>query len=1268
MALTAVKLWLTAAQTIYAIGPAFHDDRLFVELAAHVLQGEWLGPYNQFTLAKGPLFPLFIAALFKLGVPLLLAQQALYAAAAAAVTRSLRPWIGPGAWSFALYAILLWNPMSYDAGNLGRLMRQNLYAPLALFAVAGLVAWYARRREPVRRQAVPALLGGLALGGFWLTREESVWLLPTVGLLLAGLGLAMRRELAAHGRALAAGLACFFGAALVPTLIISTLNLRHYGWFGTVEFRAGEFKDAYGALTRIKVGPELPQVPVSREMRLAAYEVSPAFARLQPFLEGPVGDHWSDKERFPAAEREIRGGWFVWAIRDAVVAAGLAPDAGATLGYYRQIADEVNAACDSGRLSARPPRSGFAPPLTSDLLRPLLAGTIEYTKYFVTFDGFTAFAPDSVGDYAELKPFRDFVGTHLSHAPRSLDPKPPERARRDAWKVGGLHSIGTGVAHWFAWLGPLVLVVGLVRLVESVGDRRFSFLLGLAGALLAGCLAYLGINILVHVTSFGNMSPAALAAAYPLYLAALVVIAAEATAAWRQPASARVPAAAGHAASPRGVALAAAGTALLVFGARLAVIHFYASDVPYNDQWVIEAEQILAPWINGSLGLGDFFIPHFEHLPVWTRLLAWTQVALTGRWDPLVQMTTNAALHAVFIYLVARWVWRNFRPVAASAVTLLLLAGGCLPHAWENIAWGFQSQFPLALIFLCVHVTGTCTQPAGSRGWWLAQAAAVAALFTLASMWLAPLAVVASWLWTGPRQRRNLLVPGLIGAAGALLLLVVHRTGQHTFAQVGKTPADLLHSALHLLGWPSPLSGAVALVQLPWLVHALRLRGRADALALDRVIFVLGLWGALQAVAIAFGRTGDNIDFVSRYGDLLFVSTLAGALALCRMVPAGGRERTVFLATAILWAGVVGAGLVRDSTAGHALYFHLHAAERRETGRAAVQNYLRSGDRTLLDSSAGKSVFLEDTPLVARLLDLPGLQALLPASVNPASAPDAVGTGVRQLQSHWMWLMLAGGLLLGAGAGAHAWLNHGAASQVQLIPAADPWRWRIGAAIGLLALGLTIAWTNPLLFDAAQRWQRCLGSDDAIKDVRFYFAGATDFGPERLQGAAPVLPVLLRNQLYGTAPAGPELTNVVLSTPFVLTKPWLVVPYSGYPVASGNGLRVRIVDAQNQPVGDEIGCNGPNTDSVLFWTIDTHALIGKRAQLVLYDGRTADQGWVAVAPPIPTSDPALAQDLTRRLGEEQRAPVRIAVAVIAGVALLSALLGWLAQRRAVAPG
>ena len=74
---------IAASRTFFAIGPAFHDDRLFVELAEHLVNGRWLGPYNQFTLAKGPMLSFFIAAAFKLGVPLLLAQQLLYAAASA---------------------------------------------------------------------------------------------------------------------------------------------------------------------------------------------------------------------------------------------------------------------------------------------------------------------------------------------------------------------------------------------------------------------------------------------------------------------------------------------------------------------------------------------------------------------------------------------------------------------------------------------------------------------------------------------------------------------------------------------------------------------------------------------------------------------------------------------------------------------------------------------------------------------------------------------------------------------------------------------------------------------------------------------------------------------------------------------------------------------------------------------------------------------------------------------------------------------------------
>ncbi len=1264
VALTAAKLWLTNGQTIYAIGAAIHDDKLFALQAAHILNGNWLGPYNQFTLAKGPFFPLFLAGVFWIGLPLILVQQLVYAAASVAVTRALAPWFRTAGAQFGLYVLLLLNPMSWDAGNLGRLMRQNIYTPLALLIVAGLVQLFHRRRESWRRQAGPAALAGTALGCFWLTREESVWLLPAIGLLLFGIVAALGRETLLRWRPLAASFGLFLGAALLPILIVCTLNYRHYGWFGTVEFRAAEFKDAYGALTRLKVGPDLPhQVPVTRQMREVAYELSPAFAQLQPYLEGPIGFHWVEKHLFPAEERQIRGGWFVWAIRDAMMAAGLSPDAATAMHNYRLIADEINAACDGGRVPARPRRSGFVPLLSRNEVGPLLQGAVEYSSYFLFFKGFTAVAPDSQGDYAELKPFRDIVNMRLSYAPRTPDPFPPTQGELENTKVRWLDALGLRLGGTLAWLGPAVLLLGLIRATEAVLDRRPTFLLGLAGALLSGCAAYLAINILVHVTAFFNMSPAAMASAYPLYLLALAAIVADAALAWTRPVA--VTSATEVTATPsRWSWLIPAGTALFVFAARLREIHLYASDVPYNDQWIIEAQQIIAPWLDGTLRPWSFFLPHFEHLPVWTRLLSWLQVVITGRWDPLVQMTLNAALHSTFIWLVARWVWKTFAPRSAVFVTVVLLLGGSLPFAWENIAWGFQSQFPLALLCLFLHVHGSLTQPPGSRAWWLAQAAAFAGLFTLASMWVAPLAVGLALLWTGLRDRRGWLTPALIATIGIGLLLIIHLRSPagHSFAQVNTRPLELLHSILHLFSWPGGIPGAAAIVQLPWLIHAFRLRGRTDATPVDRMIFALGLWNCAQAAGLALARTGDTGGYVSRYSDLLFIGTLAGALALIRLVPAPGHLRWPLKAGATLWLALVCGGLWENATEGHARYFHLTAAQSAQLRRTAVQAYLENGNSEPMESHETRWVLTQSTDVVRQLLDQPAFRALLPASVNPATGDYILGAFNRSLQASWLWLMLAG--LAVSGTGVTLVFRREAASPVLplLLPITDRWPGRLALGLGLASAAGLFLWSNPLVFDRDFRWGQLLGGNEALAGIAYEFTTPSPFGNERLQGAAPISPVELRNRFYGTAPAGPDWTGTVLGSPFALSKPWLVVPIAGYPTGDGNGLRLRLLDAKDAWNGEEISCEGPNQDGISYWQIDVSALQGRRARLVLYDGRTDRQGWIAVAAPIPTDKPDLANDLAQRLHRETHGRLHSSLGVVAFISFLCAFVSWRRRR------
>ncbi|MEK9786503.1 MAG: hypothetical protein VW546_10890, partial [Gammaproteobacteria bacterium] len=78
--LVLVKLWLISPQEML-VRSSPHDDTLFIGLALNILQGDWLGTYNQFTLMKGPGYSMFIALSNILGIPLILSQELLYVAA-----------------------------------------------------------------------------------------------------------------------------------------------------------------------------------------------------------------------------------------------------------------------------------------------------------------------------------------------------------------------------------------------------------------------------------------------------------------------------------------------------------------------------------------------------------------------------------------------------------------------------------------------------------------------------------------------------------------------------------------------------------------------------------------------------------------------------------------------------------------------------------------------------------------------------------------------------------------------------------------------------------------------------------------------------------------------------------------------------------------------------------------------------------------------------------------------------------------------------------
>jgi hypothetical protein len=536
VALTAYKVWLTRSQPVYAIGNAMLDDRLFLQMAESIVRGDWLGAYSQSTLAKGPFYSMWIAGLYWVGIPLGLGVQLAYAGACAAFVRACRPAIRSGVLLLAIYALLLWNPMTFEAPTMSRIIRQQIYTPLALAVLAGLVGLYYRRNADLRRQLPWTLLAGLSFGCFWLTREESIWLVPSVVLLAAAAAVWAFRLSREQGRVMLRSLGLAAAFAALPLLLVSWQNHRHYGWFGTVEYRAPEFQDAYGAMLRVKVGPELDFVPVTREAREAMYAVSPSFAKLQPYFEGEYGLGWAGASTYvtklPAEERQIGGGWLMWALRDCVAAAGFCHNAREALDFYRRMADEINAACDAGQLPARPHRSGFLPPWKPGQAAALARTVLQFADFTVAFRSFSVFPPLSIGDHDQLLLFHDLTRDSVTSSVQA--PAMPLRNQEalDHGKFAQLQAIG-------GFMRPVILVlfftaqlIAVVRLVQIIRDRRLTYPYVLAAAAWGGAFACVLLNAMVQVTSFPVIAVSTFSPVYPLLLVFVIAACWDAAEAW----------------------------------------------------------------------------------------------------------------------------------------------------------------------------------------------------------------------------------------------------------------------------------------------------------------------------------------------------------------------------------------------------------------------------------------------------------------------------------------------------------------------------------------------------------------------------------------------------------------------------------------------------------------------------------------------------------------------------------------------------------------
>jgi hypothetical protein len=364
LAVLALRLFLTHGHEVI---DTVYDDYGYVHSGAGFY---WGNPYDIGMNSRQPIMPLFVAASAASGLPFRLVLEVVFALAAASFGAGLARATGSRRIGAACFVVTALSPHTIRVFD--RVLSDDLYVVLYLVHLAFLLDLVGRARRPLtefRGWREPGAWGfAVSLALLWNTRVESALLVVPSG--LAALSFAAlsaggsRTSLARAGRWLLPAVLC----VATVTQGIAFANLERFGYFATSDLNAPGFKALNHALLRISTGPEGRFTAITKEARFKAYAVSPGLRRLRDYLEGPALDLYGPLSRQMGGSPQSHGPWWVWALKGAALANGLAGDGGKLDAYFQSCAKELDKALATGKLPARRSISSYLDPDTSTWL------------------------------------------------------------------------------------------------------------------------------------------------------------------------------------------------------------------------------------------------------------------------------------------------------------------------------------------------------------------------------------------------------------------------------------------------------------------------------------------------------------------------------------------------------------------------------------------------------------------------------------------------------------------------------------------------------------------------------------------------------------------------------------------------------------------------------------------------------------------------------------------------------------------------------------
>ncbi|NJO18078.1 MAG: hypothetical protein HC877_20815 [Thioploca sp.] len=431
--------------------------------------------------------------------------------------------------------------------------------------------------------------------------------------------------------------------------------------------------------------------------------------------------------------------------------------------------------------------------------------------------------------------------------------------------------------------------------------------------------------------------------------------------------------------------------ALVIFSARLWLIHNFGSSVPFWDSWDMQASVSFLPWIDGTLKWDDLLAAHAEHRIVFIRLLSLLLLILNEtQWDPLLEMIVNALLSTTIAITLIVILKNKLEPAVQNWLLLSIILLWSLPYGWENILFGYFNHYSLMMLFSAIAAWGLLLNNNFSWKWWLGAICALAAYFNVASGFFMSVVIIILKLYLiaiDKSNRRSHLPTLLIGALITVIAVILLVKVPGTAVLKAHSVTDFLLTFGKSLAWPW--------VTYPWLSLILYLPLLALVLRVvwlrrypsPAELFILALGGLviLQAASMGYARSAGGSSPSSRYMDILVFGVVVNLFAFyfitqpwygltCRIKP-------IFHVFTCFWQVLVVIGLGGLTVLGSwpaIQQKHFQGVEQLKNTR----EFIRTGQISALQNKPFLHIPYPDPNRLAYLLANPKLRRILPHTLT----------------------------------------------------------------------------------------------------------------------------------------------------------------------------------------------------------------------------------------------------------------------------------------------